>query len=755
MDNSGGYEDVFNDLEDFDLEWLEDMNAEEEDALNLDHDNLNIELQSRTRRTLRDAVLLELALSSRHKWTYECLIDSFNAKNVLSGSNIFPTTKKQLWKILGRSLEGLSPHFFCDCGNYLGQKKNLPEEMDCPCGKHVVLKKAKHFFVLNLKRQLEHFLLLPGMGDALKYRENRRKQTDEGLEDIFDGDCYKNLMEVMGPDDLTYCFNTDGCKRRGARANVYPLYFRINELPPNLRQKFLFLAAVYVGVGDPDMSAFFLPVVPQLNQLSTEGINLGERTVRIFPTHASLDGKARWQVFNMCPHSSQYGCTMCTIKGVSINGMRYPTREHPAVPPFQDRTHAGMQSDIMMAVNTNQICRGHKGATPLMAIQHFDLAKGQAFDDLHNLYECTAAVLTDLVFSDAPRLNDLGEEAMMRLIDSRMQNIKTPSKISRKPGTCRMKNRSQFTGTEWRNWILYYAVPSVQGLFAQRYINLFELLSHPIYLLSQDIILPDHVVKAERLFRQFLVAFEEVFGVERTRLNMHACLHAAQCVRNWGPLYNQSTFGFESWNRHIMEWIKSAHAAALQIIMRHMISKLLEEAIVDERIPEDIRLQIQTILQKKTYNSYRHVRDEIYVKGGKERRPSQEEVDILRRESFNPNLLRAHKKARIRSVKYCPEDQVKEDIKSNDSIIYTHQDTFCTIQNIVTFEHEDQEVCGLFVTEHTVQNAFNIAQHIVAPVPEQDTPHFILASMVRVPAIRFSVLNKLYLIAMPNTYEID
>ena len=131
---------------------------------------------------------------------------------------------------------------------------------------------------------------------------------------------------------------------------------------------------------------------------------------------------------------------------------------------------------------------------------------------------------------------------------------------------------------------------------------------------------------------------------------------------------------------------------------------------------------------------YRHVGDETYVKGGKKRRPTSEEVEILRRGSFNPNLLRVQKKGLIKREEYLLENQVKEDIKSTDSIIYTHQDTFCTIQKIVTFEHEDQEACWLFVTEHQVQNAFIIAHHIVAPVPEQDTPHFILASIVRIPA---------------------
>lgn len=321
-----------------------------------------------------------------------------------------------------------------------------------------------------------------------------------------------------------------------------------------------------------------------------------------------------------------------------------------------------------------------------------------------------------------------------------------------------MKNRRQFKGTEWRNWLLYYSVPCLQGLFAQKYIKLFELLSHPTFLLSQDIVLPEDRVLAEHLYEQFLIAFQEEFGVEKTRLNMHASLHASKSVRNWGPLFNQSTFGFESWNMKIMALIKSPNGAAQQVITRHMLSKLLQETIINEQIPEEIRNEIQRILLNKNSTKYRHVRESVYVMGEKETRTSQEEAELLRTQDppFDPpNLLRVHKKALIKSVKYCSEDVVKKDNKSNNSLIYTHQNTFCTIKKIVTFQHNGSEVCGMFVSEHTVQRAFTHARHIALLCLNQDINHFIVASKVRVPAVKFSVLDRSYLIPLPNTYEID
>ncbi len=66
------------------------------------------------------------------------------------------------------------------------------------------------------------------------------------IKDVFDGKIYENLQEDMDTDDLTYTMNTDGCKTgKSAKISISPFFIRVNEFPPNLRQKHIILAGLY------------------------------------------------------------------------------------------------------------------------------------------------------------------------------------------------------------------------------------------------------------------------------------------------------------------------------------------------------------------------------------------------------------------------------------------------------------------------------------------------------------------------------
>ncbi|KAK3915723.1 Cell division cycle protein 27-like protein [Frankliniella fusca] len=55
--------------------WIQDLEGSDDDEhqhnFSLHHDHLNFQLAFRTPRTVRDAILIELALALRHNWTYE------------------------------------------------------------------------------------------------------------------------------------------------------------------------------------------------------------------------------------------------------------------------------------------------------------------------------------------------------------------------------------------------------------------------------------------------------------------------------------------------------------------------------------------------------------------------------------------------------------------------------------------------------------------------------------------------------------
>lgn len=753
----------------------------EDENFSLTHPNLNRILTFNQERTVKDAVLLQLSLSVRHKLTYECLIQSFESLNFLLGSKHFPTSKKELWRVLGRDEAGIVAYVYCrECGSLIGKKTDLGEQAVCPdCSTATLTSKAPYFVSISLRRQLKFFLSLPEVGELLKYREVRVKKHDgEAMEDIFDSEKYKNIevdgQKLLNSNNYTYVLNTDGCKiRKGGKLNIYPLFFRINELPPNMRQKFMFLGGLYVDNKEPSMMGFLHPIVLQLNSLATRGIEWRRDgnlvTSKFVVTCFCVDGKANCQMLNMVPWSSHYGCTSCLYYGVTIDRrMRYPQR-HELLPACENRTDRGMREDMVQAEAArertgNVNVRGHKGISSLILLKHLDLGVGSAFDDLHNVYECAVLNHTELLLTEVPRLNGISENIMFATIDSRLSAIKTPSCIARKPGKCKIKNRKQMHGNEWRNFLWYGFAACLFGLVPVDHIRHMERLSYAIYLLSMDIIIEDHTTTAERLILEYLDMYDEKFGIERTRLNIHRLKHAAESVRNWGALWVYSTFNFESWNGKLIQLVTSPKGALQQIVTRHLLHFTLEAALhgMDD-IPQDVKDQMRKILHKRRLVNAHQVADHTYVSSRiAVRAPTEGESQVLRSENFGTQELQTYDKLHINGVRYTTSRFTSsKDSLSDDSTIFTHGNTFGTIQEIVTFRNaDDREVCGLFILEHEMVNRptprFPIARHwCEVRTEDPGLLHFITVNEVRSPVVKVPLLGDLFFIPVPNLFEID
>jgi hypothetical protein len=67
-------------------------------------------------------------------------------------------------------------------------------------------------------------------------RRVRRKQYDEHIEDIYDGERYKYEPLLRDKNNISFGMNTDGAAPfRSANISMWPVYLSVNELPPNER----------------------------------------------------------------------------------------------------------------------------------------------------------------------------------------------------------------------------------------------------------------------------------------------------------------------------------------------------------------------------------------------------------------------------------------------------------------------------------------------------------------------------------------
>ena len=107
-----------------------------------------------------------------------------------------------------------------------------------------------------------------------------------------------------------------------------------------------------------------------------------------------------------------------------------------------------------------------------------------------------------------------------------------------------------------------------------------------------------------------------------------------------------------------------------------------------------------------------------------------------------------------RSEKYALNED--DDVRSDNSHIYTKADQFGTITSIVKFAPggERPTECGLFVQTHNVLSPTVNANHI-GKITGPGPVIFIRPEEVRNLAIKCSILSDSYIMPMANNFEID
>ncbi|KAK3912918.1 Halomucin, partial [Frankliniella fusca] len=754
--------------------------SEEEDVAevaNFHTEQLNRNVRLFQNLTVGEVLCLELASAVRHRKTFESIIDQCKNLNLLFGPHCFPESKTKLWSSIMLNKAGIQFHLYCGyqpCGRYIGRRERFHHIVRCRCNNYEApVKKAKFFVTLDIKSQLKYFLSIPGIWEKLQYPQTRQKISPTAIEDILDGAHYLRLKEDGGPladpNNFSYIFSFDGVKvsKKGS-LKATPLYIRINELPPELRQKFHFPVAIFIDNKEPKSKCFLKPFVRQARRLAQEGLDWipdGANNInsKFIPLGFCVDSPVRYDMLCLSKWDSECGCTYCTHRGVRVAGsQRYPFVNMQGIPPFHDRSHEGMIAAMINVHQNNDVqnYEGHKGLSPLMLLEpYLDLREGQAVDDLHQDHEGSAADLTELLLTtpDARRNRNLANVALLRAIDDKMLSIKTPGRISRKPRS--ITKMSSYTGSEWRNWLFYYGVPCLLDLIKPEYLDILAALSHACYLLSQDSIEPQHIEHAERLFQRVATRFENTFGVGCLKYNLHVTtMHKVRCVRNLGNPFAYSTYNFESLHRKVIGKVTSPKGAIMQVITRSMLYLSVNASQYDERLSEDVRIRVQEILNPYQLQKVQQVGPHSYVVGrGNERQLHPDEVEVMAREEIQVNNVVEYKSVLVKSTRYWSSTAQNQNIKSNDSFIYTSQNTFCSIRNIVSFVNDNgEEKCGAFVYEHDVAQIVPVARHLsILRNNDADILHFIYLSEVRCPAIMMNMGGIVYASSVPNCFEID
>ena len=153
----------------------------------------------------------------------------------LLSSHCLPNTVNRFKNYFKSLRNPLCIHYYCAfCLMYIESKTATT----FPNGSYLQdLKKPKslaYFIELPILEQLKCFLSRLTFYDDIQHRFKRTKKASDNIEDIYDGQLYKELCAkglLCSKDNISFLMNTDGFPVfKSSKVSIWPLYFIINEL---------------------------------------------------------------------------------------------------------------------------------------------------------------------------------------------------------------------------------------------------------------------------------------------------------------------------------------------------------------------------------------------------------------------------------------------------------------------------------------------------------------------------------------------
>ena len=180
------------------------------------------------------------------------------------------------------------------------------------------------------------------------------------------------------------------------------------------------------------------------------------------------------------------------------------------------------------------------------------------------------------------------------LINSRIRTIRSPQEIHCLP---RDISAAKWKAAEWKNWLLYYAVPCLLGILDHRYMEHLSVVVVAVYLVLQETISADELLAAEDHITAFITAVTPLHGEKAMTFNMHSLLHLVDSVRKTGPLWATSAFPFESEVYTVKQEIKGPVNVAVQIA-KNMVAVNICKATVafTQRLTASCKAYCRTII---------------------------------------------------------------------------------------------------------------------------------------------------------------
>ncbi|KAK3928208.1 Phenylalanine--tRNA ligase beta subunit [Frankliniella fusca] len=427
---------------------------------------------------------------------------------------------------------------------------------------------------------------------VMSHRANRQKQREEAMEDIYDGSEYKKHCQpgniLSFSENFSYNFFTDGVPVGNSGKSIWPIYISINELPENLRSKYIILAGLYIGPSDPNINEFMTPFVKEANRLSSEGFQWshGGRkiTSKAIPMCGIVDSVARSMLLNMQSFHAYSGCTFCYKKQEPTTSNKNIKFVIHLEETLVNRTRESLEADLKQAAlrlhlpdEKKRHYNGVKGPSCLMDLNYFDPCRGVVVDYMYSVLLGVVKTHMILLFSNDFKKywnvnpQKVSRDDLIKAVDKRLLQIKPPKSVTRTPES--FKKLGGQKASQWRAFVVFYCIVCLQGLLKGDYLKHLATLSTAMNILLQKSITESQVHEAHALLTCYQVQFQQYFGAEHMYYNVHLLSHLCMGVLRFGPIWGHNAFPFEGQNRYILHMCTSPFNVVKQVSRRYLLNR--------------------------------------------------------------------------------------------------------------------------------------------------------------------------------------
>ena len=364
--------------------------------------------------------------------------------------------------------------------------------------------------------------------------------------------------------------------------SLWPIELSITSLPPHIRMnvEYLLLGGVWLGSVKPDMNNILQPIIEKVNSLDVS-INTPEgiKHLKAKLLLGVFDLPAKAAAVNMMQYNGRYGCLYCLDEGIYFSHRRLylPSDNH------RPRNMKDMTKWAKQAIEQGRPVFGVKG--PSILSSSIDIVKSVPIDYMHAILEGITKSLFNCWFNSKYHKSIYYLGKKVTAINSALLRIKPPGEFRRTPRP--IETSKYWKACEYRAWLLFYSIPILMEVgFPPDYLSHFSLLVSSMHILLNSCISKPRLEMAHLMLTRFYELIPELYPQTMCSLNVHSVIHLCDVVRQWGPLWCYSTFGFENLNGYIKKHCHGTKNVLPQLIqsvrMRQALPLLKKEMNLKE-----------------------------------------------------------------------------------------------------------------------------------------------------------------------------